>query len=57
MGALLFYLFYIINWIITLLPLEILYIFSDFLFVSLFYLIGYRKKIVETNLRNAFPEK
>jgi KDO2-lipid IV(A) lauroyltransferase len=57
MGALVFYLFYIINWIITLLPLEILYIFSDFLFVSLFYLIGYRKKIVETNLRNAFPEK
>jgi KDO2-lipid IV(A) lauroyltransferase len=57
MGALLFYLFYALNWIITLLPLRILYVFSDFLYIILFHVTGYRKKIVENNLRNAFPEK
>jgi KDO2-lipid IV(A) lauroyltransferase len=44
-------------WLITLLPLEILYIFSDFLFVINFYIVRYRRKIVASNLKNAFPEK
>jgi KDO2-lipid IV(A) lauroyltransferase len=52
-----FYLFYAINWVITLLPLQILYIFSDLLFVALYYFPSYRRKIVATNLKNAFPEK
>lgn len=39
------------------LPLRLLYYISDFLFVFLFYIAGYRKKIVYTNLANAFPEK
>ncbi len=57
MGTVGFYIFYGITWIITLLPLKILYIFSDILFVFLYYLPGYRKKVVTENLRNSFPEK
>ena len=57
MNAIGFYLFYTINWIITLLPLQILYIFSDILYLFLFYVISYRRKVVLQNLRNAFPDK
>jgi KDO2-lipid IV(A) lauroyltransferase len=57
MGAVGFYLFYIINWIITLLPLRVLYIFSDMLFLILYYFPSYRRKIVAANLRNSFPDK
>lgn len=57
MGAIGFYLFYCINWIVTLLPLRILYCFSDLLFPLVYYFPGYRKKVVATNLKNAFPEK
>jgi KDO2-lipid IV(A) lauroyltransferase len=35
----------------------VLYIFSDFLFILLYFFPGYRKKVVRTNLRNSFPEK
>jgi KDO2-lipid IV(A) lauroyltransferase len=57
MGAIGYYLFFAINWTFTLLPLRVLYIFSDFLFVLLYYVPGYRKNVVRTNLRNSFPEK
>lgn len=55
MGRAGFYIFYVINWLITLLPLNLLYLTSDILyfFLSRFY----RRKIVEENLRNSFPEK
>jgi len=52
-----FYIFYSINWIITLLPLRILYFFSDILYILLCYVVSYRKKVVIENLRNSFPEK
>jgi len=57
MGAIVFYIFYIINWVITLLPLPVLYFFSDILFPVLYYFPSYRRKIVAKNLRNSFPEK
>jgi Kdo2-lipid IVA lauroyltransferase/acyltransferase len=41
----------------SLLPLSALYILSDFLYFVVYYLLGYRKKVVLNNLRNAFPEK
>jgi KDO2-lipid IV(A) lauroyltransferase len=34
-----------------------MYFFSDLLYFLIFYLIGYRRKIVEMNLKNSFPEK
>jgi KDO2-lipid IV(A) lauroyltransferase len=52
-----FYIFYGINWIITLLPLRILYISSDILFLILYYFPSYRRKITLQNLKNSFPEK
>jgi Kdo2-lipid IVA lauroyltransferase/acyltransferase len=52
-----FYLFFALNWLITLLPVRILYLFSDVIFFLLYYFPGYRKKVVSKNLRNSFPEK
>ena len=46
----LFYLF-------SLLPSRILYLFSDFAYFLIYYVIGYRKDIVLNNLAIAFPEK
>ena len=57
MGAIGYYLFYGINWIFTLLPLSVLYIFSDFLYLVLYYVVSYRRNVVATNLKNSFPEK
>jgi len=57
MEAIGFYLFYGITWIITLLPLRVLYILSDLLYLFTYYFPGYRRKVVSLNLKNAFPEK
>jgi len=57
MGTFGYYIFYGLNWMMTLLPLRVLYIFSDIMFFSLYYLPGYRRSVVETNLRNSFPGK
>ena len=57
MGALGFYIFNGINWLVTLLPLRVLYISSDFLFLLLYYFPGYRRKVVAVNLKNSFPGK
>jgi hypothetical protein len=37
------------------LPFGLLYIFSDFLYLVVYFGIGYRKYVVRTNLRNSFP--
>ena len=39
------------------LPFRVLYFFSDIIYYLLYYIIGYRKKVVFGNLRLAFPEK
>ena len=57
MGAIGFYIFYGINWMVTLLPMRILYVLSDFLYLVLYYVLAYRRKVVAENLRNSFPEK
>lgn len=57
MGAIGFYIFYGLNWIVTLLPLKILYVFSDLLFLVIYYFPGYRRRVVSSNLKNAFPDK
>lgn len=57
MGKIGFYIFYGLNWLITLLPLRILYLFSDILFIFLYYFPSYRRKVTTENLRNSFPEK
>lgn len=57
MKFLTFAIVYPIIWLISRLPMRVLYIFSDFFFFILYYIVGYRKKVVETNLKIAFPEK
>ncbi|RTE55207.1 lipid A biosynthesis acyltransferase [Arenibacter aquaticus] len=44
-------------YLVSVLPMWLLYWMSDVLYVLLYYVIGYRRKVVYTNLRNAFPVK
>ena len=50
-------LFNIFAWLISKLPFWILYLISDFFYLILYYILGYRKQVVYKNLRNSFPEK
>ncbi len=48
-------LYHIILFPLSLLPMNLLYILSYFLYILLYYLVSYRKKIVFVNLQNSFP--
>ena len=52
-----YYILFSMWYLLSLLPLCILYIFSDLLYYPLYYLFRYRRKVVRTNLNNSFPEK
>ena len=52
-----YYILLILLYPLALLPLRILYVLSDFIYVLLYYVTGYRKSVVLDNLQNAFPEK
>lgn len=51
------FLYYLLLKPLSLLPLRVLYVFADILYIGLFRVIGFRRKVVLGNLRNAFPEK
>jgi Kdo2-lipid IVA lauroyltransferase/acyltransferase len=38
-------------------PFKALYIFSDFIYLLIYHVIGYRRNVVSSNLRSSFPEK
>tara|TARA_B100000787_G_scaffold7955_1_gene5941 strand:- start:4365 stop:5255 length:891 start_codon:yes stop_codon:yes gene_type:complete len=57
MKFLIFAITYPIIWMLSLLPMRILYILSDFFYLIFFHIIGYRKKVVLDNLQLAFPKK
>ncbi|MDR3094907.1 MAG: lysophospholipid acyltransferase family protein [Bacteroidales bacterium] len=57
MLLILYALFYGVCRLLAFLPLRALYVLSDFLYLILRYVIGYRRKVVLENLRNSFPEK
>ena len=44
-------------YLLSLLPLKVLFLFSDLAYGVLYYLVGYRKKVVFSNLAIAFPHK
>ena len=44
-------------YLLSLLPLRVLYFVSDILFYPLYYAIRYRRKVVRQNLVKSFPEK
>ncbi len=57
MQRLIFYIIYPLVWLLSKAPFFVLYAFSDFVFLILYYIIGYRKKLVLHNLKLAFPNK
>lgn len=50
-------LFYLVILPISKLPFGMLYLISDFLYLILYKIIGYRTKVVRSNLENSFPDK
>lgn len=52
-----FYLLYGAVNLIAMLPFGVLYFLSDILYVIVYYLAGYRRRVVRKNLINSFPKK
>lgn len=57
MQFLVYILIYPILWLVSILPFRLLYAVSDGLFFILYYIVGYRKKVVKENLQLVFPDK
>jgi KDO2-lipid IV(A) lauroyltransferase len=55
MQFLVYILAYPILWLISILPFKIFYWFSDCVYLLVYYVIGYRKKVVRANLALALP--
>lgn len=54
LAALAYYIFVIP---LSLLPLPVLYFFTDFFFVLIITILPYRKKVIDQNLKRSFPDK
>jgi KDO2-lipid IV(A) lauroyltransferase len=52
-----YYFIYGLFYLVSLLPMRVLYLLSDIIYGIIYYCIGYRKKVVMDNLRHAFPAK
>jgi Kdo2-lipid IVA lauroyltransferase/acyltransferase len=52
-----FYLCLPFLYLISILPFPVFYLFSDFIYFILYKVVGYRKKVVYSNLKNSFPNK
>lgn len=52
-----YYLVYGFFWLLSLLPLRVLYVLSDLIYGLVFYVFKYRRDVVMSNLAGAFPEK
>ncbi len=57
MRKIVYYILAIPFYLIALLPFPLFYLFCDFLFLLGYYGIGYRRKVIDQNLANAFPNK
>lgn len=57
MQFLVYILVYPILWLVSILPFKLLYAVSDGLYFLLYYIVGYRKKVVKANLNLVFPDK
>ena len=53
----LYYILYAIIYVLSLLPFRVLYVLSDGLYLLVYKLAGYRRRLVAKNLRESFPEK
>lgn len=52
-----YYVLYGFLYVLSLLPFRALYFISDCIYPLLYYVIGYRRKVIESNLKIAFPDK
>jgi Kdo2-lipid IVA lauroyltransferase/acyltransferase len=52
-----YYLVYGLLYLLSLFPMWALYLLSDFIYFLLYYVFGYRRKVVKNNLLMAFPGK
>lgn len=52
-----YYIIYGLVYLLSILPFWVLYGLADFLFIIIYYVVRYRRKIVRKNLVNSFPEK
>lgn len=57
MSAVVFYIFYAFVWVLAWLPLPVLYVITYPVYLLLYYVVRYRKKVVRRNLTNSFPDK
>ncbi len=57
MHTLVYWLIFPFLWLISILPWKLFYLFSDIICFIVYRVFKYRKKVVTTNLYNAFPEK
>ena len=57
MQLLVFVLAYPFLWLISILPHRLFYGFSDLIFILIYHVIGYRRRVVESNLKLVFPKK
>ncbi len=55
MQFIVFIILYPILWLISILPFRILYLVSDFVYLLVYYVVGYRRKIVRENIAMALP--
>lgn len=55
MQFIVFILLYPLLWLISILPFRLLYIVSDAVYVLVYYVIRYRRKIVRQNITLALP--
>lgn len=46
-----------ILYLLSKLPLKVLYVFSDIIFFLNYYVVAYRENVITQNLKNSFPEK
>ena len=52
-----YYIVYGFLWLVSLLHIRILYFFSDAIYGLVFYILKYRRDVVLSNIKLAFPEK
>ena len=57
MNKVIYYLVSALWYLLSLLPFWVHYLLSDFIYLVLYRLIGYRVKVVRENLTTSFPEK
>ena len=57
MDRITYYIFRITILLVSIIPFKILYFLSDITYLILYYLIGYRKEVVNRNLKNSLSEK